>query len=91
MPKTIYVICTVARGLFENEFYVTVKGSSAYVDRVNVKVNSVPMSDADEVNGKVVAYLVEEKSGQALVELPGEPVIGGLRAWVPNTDVLAYA
>ncbi|MBM3774592.1 MAG: hypothetical protein FJW37_05450 [Acidobacteria bacterium] len=38
----------------------------------------------------VIAYLVEEKSDQALIELPGEPVVGGLRAWVPKTD-LVYA
>lgn len=89
MVKTLYVTCTVSKGLFESEFYITVKGSSVYVDRVNVKVAPFP-SNSDEVEGKVIAYLVEEKSDQVLIELPGEPVIGGLRAWVPKAD-LAFA
>jgi urease accessory protein UreH len=90
MTKTIYVRCTVSQGLFESEFYITVKGSSVYVDRVNVQVKENPSHNGDEVEGKVLAYLVEEKSDQALIELPGEPVVGGLRAWVPKAD-LAYA
>jgi hypothetical protein len=89
MSKTIYVNCTVSQGLFESEFYITVRDASVYVDRVNVKVNQPP-ENGDEVEGKVMAYLVEEKSDKALIELPGEPVVGGLRAWVPKTD-LAYA
>jgi hypothetical protein len=89
MSKTIYVTCTVSCGLFDSEFYITVKDSSVYVDRVNVQVKESPRN-GDEVPGKVIAYLIEEKSGQALIELPGEPVVGGLRAWVPKADV-AYA
>ena len=89
MEKILYVTCTVSQGLFDSEFYITVKGSSVYVDRVNVKVNRSP-HNGDEVEGKVVAYLIEEKSDQALIELPGEPVVGGLRAWVPKAD-LAFA
>jgi len=89
MSKTIYVACTVSRGLFDSEFYIKVKESSVYVDRVNVQVKELP-HNGDEVQGKVIAYLIEEKSGQALIELPGEPVAGGLRAWVPKADV-AYA
>ena len=89
MLKTIYVTCTVSQGLFESEFYITVGASSVYVDRVNVKVSQSP-HNGDEVEGKVIAYLVEEKSDQALIELPGEPVVGGLRAWVPKAD-LAFA
>jgi hypothetical protein len=89
MAKTLYVTCTVSKGLFDSEFYITVNDSSVYVDRVNVQVARFP-SDGDEVEGKVIAYLIEEKSDQALVELPGEPVVGGLRAWVPISD-LAFA
>jgi hypothetical protein len=89
MAKTLYVTCTVSKGLFDSEYYITVKESSVYVDRINVQVTRFP-SNGDEVEGKVIAYLVEEKSDQALVELPGEPVIGGLRAWVPKSD-LAFA
>ncbi len=89
MSKTIYVTCIVSQGLFESEFYITVKDSSVYVDRVNVQVKETP-HNGDEVEGRVIAYLIEEKSDQALIELSGEPVVGGLRAWVPKADV-AYA
>ncbi len=82
----MYVTCAVSQGLFESEFYITVRDLSFYVDRVNVKVQRSP-HNGDEVEGKVIAYLVEEKSDQALIELPGEPVVGGLRAWVPKADL----
>lgn len=85
MPKTIYVTCAVSEGVFDSEFYVTVQDSSVYVDRVNVEVKESP-HNGDEVQGRVLASLVQEKSGQALIELSGEPVVGGLRTWVPNTD-----
>lgn len=85
----MYVTCTVSQGLFDSEFYITVKDSSLYVDRVNVQVKESP-HNGNEVEGKVIAYLVEEKSDQALIELPGEPVVGGLRAWVSKAD-LAFA
>ncbi|MDP8982689.1 MAG: hypothetical protein M3O35_19085 [Acidobacteriota bacterium] len=89
MSRTIYVRCTVSPGLFESEFYITVKDSSAYVDRVNVQVHR-SLDNGDEVEGRVIAYLIEERSDLALVELPGEPVAGSLRAWVPKAD-LAFA
>lgn len=89
MPKTIYVACIVSQGLFDSEFYITVRNSSVYVDRVNVQVERSP-KNGDEVEGRVIAYLVEEKSDEALIELSGEPVVGGLRAWVPKAD-LAFA
>jgi len=86
MAKILYVSCVVANGLFESEFYITVHASSVYVDREKVQVEHAP-HNGDKVKGKVVAYLIEEKSdGQVLVELPGEPVVGGLRAWVPKDD-----
>jgi hypothetical protein len=89
MAKTVYVTCMVSAGLFESEFYITVRESSVYVDRGNVRVDPSP-NNGDKVQGLVVAYLIEEKSDQALVELLGEPVVGGLRAWVPKDD-LAYS
>jgi len=89
MSKTMYVSCIVSQGLFESEFFITIKDSSFYVDRINVQVKKTP-HNGDEVQGKVIAYLVEEKSDQALIELPGEPVVGSLRAWVPKAD-LTYA
>ena len=92
MSKPIYVTCLVSQGLFESEYYITVRDSSAYVDRSNVRVQPSP-SNGDSVEGKVMAYLVDEKSDQALIELSGEPVVGGLRSWVPKADVTyaAYA
>jgi hypothetical protein len=89
MSKPIYVTCTVSRGLFDSEFYVTVRESSIYIDRVNVQVQEPP-HNGGQVEGKVLAYLLEEKSDRALIELPGEPVVGGLRAWIPKAD-WAYA
>jgi hypothetical protein len=86
MAKILYVSCIVANGLFESEFYITVHESSVYVDRNKVTVEHPP-HNGDKVKGKIVAYFVEERSGQVLVELPGEPVVGGLRAWVPKSDV----
>jgi hypothetical protein len=87
VSKTLYVNCTVAPGIFESEFFVTVRDSSYYVDRVNVQVNQSPLN-GDEVEGRVIAYLVDETSDQALVELPGEVAFGGLRTWVPKADLV---
>jgi hypothetical protein len=86
LEMAIYALCTVSKGLFETEFIVTIHSSSAYVDSINVKV-SHPPAKGDEVEGKVLAYLIEEKNGQALIEIPGEPVVGGLRTWVPKTEL----
>ena len=44
----------------------------------------------DKVKGQVLAYFIEERNDQVLIELPGEPVVGGLRAWVSRGD-LTYA
>lgn len=89
MAMILYVSCIVSAGLFESEFYITVRDSAVYVDREKVRV-SPPPSNGDKVKGQVVAYFIEEKSDRVLVELPGEPVVGGLRAWVPKDD-LTYA
>jgi hypothetical protein len=81
-----YVRCKVMQGLFDSEFYVAVEASSAYVDRTTVKVASDP-APGKEVAGEVMAYVVREDKhlGRALVELSGQPVVGGLRTWVPIT------
>lgn len=75
-----YVRCRVARGFFESERYVIVASSSAYVDRGLVRSAVPPVSG--QVDGEVRAYVVLEKGDRALVELPGQPVVGGLRTWV---------
>jgi hypothetical protein len=84
--ETRYVKCRVLPGLFGTEFYVVVHDSSAYVNRTDVRVPREPQADAEE-EGEVQAYLVSEEDDQVLVELRGEPVVGGLRTWVPRSEV----
>lgn len=83
-----YVRCRVLRGLFDTEFYVLVNGSAMYVARQNVRVAEEP-GLSGEVDGTVLAYVVAEQGGRTLIELPGEPVVGGLRNWV-ETSQLAH-
>lgn len=84
---TIYVRCKVSLGNFETEFYVMVANSSAFVSRDSVRVDRPPEGNR-QVEGQVLAYLIAEEKDKALVQLPGEPVVGGLRAWV-NKSALA--
>jgi len=86
--EELYVRCKVALGNFESEFYVMVSESSAFVSRRNVKVENVPEGD-HQVDGQVLAYLIEEQRDRALIQLPGEPVVGGPRAWVPRSALTA--
>lgn len=85
--KTLYVRCKVSLGNFETEFYVMVDNSSAFVSRDSVRVDRPPEGNR-QVDGQVLAYLITEEKDKALVQLPGEPVVGGLRAWV-NKSALA--
>jgi hypothetical protein len=87
-PSRRYVACKVSRGVFETELYITFGGSSAYVDRDSVRVEPYP-ENGDEVPGQVLAYLVTEENDNALVEIPGEPVVGGVRTWVPKSQVVS--
>ena len=81
---TAYVQCRVLPGLFETELYVLVNGSSAvYVNRNSVKTKTTPQQGL-QVDGKVFAYIIKKQGDQSLIELAGEPVVGGLRTWVPN-------
>ena len=86
LNKFKFVRCKVLRGLFDTEYYVIVSGSSAYVSRSTVKVSIDPTNGA-EVEGQVEVFVVEENNEKALIELPGEPVVGGLRTWVPKTQI----
>ena len=81
-----FVDCQVSTGLFNSEFYVTVSGSSAFVNRRNVIVDEPPEKDS-VVEGKVLAYMIDVCKGKdiALIEVPGEPVVGGLRTWIPKS------
>lgn len=82
--KRAFVYCTVRPGMFDNEYLVTVSQSSALVSRGNV--NAPALVTGEGVGGKVRVYVIEEMDDRALVELPGEAVVGGLRAWVPTTS-----
>ena len=90
MLKPRYVKCKVSPGNFEGEFYVILYASSAFVSKESVRFKQAP-NTAGEVDGQVLVYLIEEQPDKALIQLPGEPVVGGLRAWVPKSDLLATA
>jgi len=82
--RTTYVRCKVLPGLFDNEWYVLVNGSSsAYVSRYSVKIEGAPRHGV-EVDGQVLVYVVSQEKDRRLIEVSGEPVVGGLRTWVSN-------
>lgn len=84
----VYVNCQVSRGFWDNEFYVVVGNVAAYVQRDTLQLEESPGPDK-EVPGKVRAFLLEQEPDKALIELPGEPVIGGLRNRVPVNCIAA--
>jgi hypothetical protein len=84
-----YLRCKVALGIFKTEFYVMINDSvAAYVDRSFVRVPHDPPPN-DELEGSVLTYVVQEGENSALVELSGEAVVGGLRNWVPKSELVA--
>ena len=83
------VRCRVSKGFFDGEVLVMVAESSAYVSRDNVRLSTELM--AGEVEGHVAAYVIQQNGDRALIELPGQPVVGGARTWVPASDVSAAA
>lgn len=88
-PGRFLVRCRVSKGFFDTELLVIVADSSAYVSRDNVTLSGDLA--AGEVDGLVSAYMIQESGDKALIELPGEPVVGGARTWVPAGDVSAAA
>lgn len=88
-PRPIYVSCKVSNGLFPSEFFVLVAGSGVYVDAKKVQLPKGQPQGQGEVPGRVLAYLVDEEQVRALVELIGEPVLGGLRTWVAKEELSA--
>jgi hypothetical protein len=88
MAKLCFVHCKVSLGFFETEFYVVVDDSAAFVDRASVRVRKAPAKDS-QVEGQVLAAVIREQRDRALVELPGQPVVGTLRTWVPKTALAA--
>ena len=76
------VRCRVSRGVFRGEFLVVVADSSAYVDGTNVTTDHEPTMG--DVEGLVSAYVIQREGDRALIELPGQAVVGGVRTWVPK-------
>jgi len=83
----LLVQCDVGRGLFKTEYLVSVPpnapGASFYVDREDVQVHKAP-EKGESVRGKVFAYLIEYRDGEAVIEMTGTPVSGGTRISVPS-------
>ena len=87
MNARTFISCVVSWGFFSSEYYVKLSTGDAYmVDRSNVTVDRQPETRTEAVSGKVLAYVVDQRPSQLLIELPGEPVAGGLRTWVPKDD-----
>jgi hypothetical protein len=80
--RRFLVRCRVSRGFFDGEFLVMVAGSSAYVNGRNVRTEADPTKG--EVEGLVSAYVIQTEGDRALIELPGQAVVGGVRTWVPR-------
>jgi hypothetical protein len=88
MAKTQYVKCGLASGFFDEEVYVLLGSSSAIVSRNEVRIIAEPKPNV-QGKGEVCVYVVERTPDRLLVELPGQPVVGGLRTWVPMADLSA--
>ncbi len=92
MNAKTFVSCVVSRGFFSSEYYITLSTGDAYiVDQSNVRVDHKPGSRTDAVPGKVIAYVIEQRPSELLIELPGEPVAGGLRSWIPRNDAEPFS
>ena len=87
--KRFLVRCKISPGFFGEEVLVLLEGSSAYVNREDVKVGA--FSGARQVDGHVYVYVIRSTKDKALVELPGQPVVGGARTWVPKSRLAATA
>ena len=87
MSVKTFVVCRVSRGFFSSEFYVKLTNGDAFiVDRTNVRLDREPVMRTEEVDGKVLAYVIEDRPERLLIELPGEPVAGGFRSWIPREE-----
>ena len=79
----------VSRGFLDTEYYVMVpNGPDAYVSRDRVFVEHPPLGST-EVAGQVEVYVLDQGEHDALIELPGEPVVGGLRTRVEKSLLLS--
>jgi hypothetical protein len=87
MPNLL-VECEVQNGLFKTEYLVSLPGASFIVDRQDVRVAKAPL-EGELVRGRVLAYLVEVRNDQAVIEMTGTPVNGGIRILVSRAITTA--
>ena len=83
------IVVKVTAGFADTEYYVMVpNGPAAYVSRDLVSVTEAP-EGGREVSGFIKVYVLDQGEHDALIELPGEPVVGGLRTRVNNSLLLS--
>ncbi|HWP98946.1 MAG TPA: hypothetical protein VNK92_00620 [Vicinamibacterales bacterium] len=87
----VTVPCTVARGMFSDERFVTVqlaagRSASAFVHKSHVLVDRDP-EPSGEVPGKLFVSLVQRRAGSAIVDLPEPAIDAGQRVEVPLASV----
>jgi hypothetical protein len=88
-----YVRCKVSQGFFSGELYVVVaepmdgEVSSAYVSADNVRLVGEAPKEGD-VDGELLVHVIKETKDKALVEIPGQPVVGGLRSWIEKNAMV---
>jgi hypothetical protein len=84
-----HIAVKVTAGFADTEYYVMVpNGPAAYVSRDLVSVTEAPEAGT-EVPGVIQVYVLDQGEHDALIELPGEPVVGGLRTRIDNSLLLA--
>ncbi len=90
MPN-LFVECKVRPGMFKTEYLVYVSPNATfYVDRADVSVAKPPVGE-ETVAGRVLAYLIEYRKDQAVIEMTGTPIAGGVRILVPKAITSAAA
>lgn len=87
MNASVYVPATLFAGSHAGEIHAIVgTDHSAFVDVSQVRAPRLPQDPEDQVQGQVLAFVIERRPDETLVELPGVAV-GGLRGWVPTVDL----
>lgn len=85
-----FVPCKVSLGFLPAERYVVLKppqenvtASGVLVSASDVRTDVSPIR-GQEIDGEVRVHVIKQTDAGLLVELPGQPVVGGLRVWVRN-------
>ena len=86
-----WIPCKATKGLFEEEAFVILDWLAAPVSAIlNQECLAHKPKGADLEDNHVVSYIIGTKGDDFIVELPGEPVVGGLRAIV-SKDMISMA